>query len=90
MRLFSTPQRLRDEERRRDEEWQRQAVANARAGELLERQKQRTEAELAKQLADENKRLGNEQQAFGEYMDKEVYTNEPTAAYFMQFNTTTR
>ena len=87
---FSTPQRLRDEERRRDEEWQRQAVANARAGELLERQKQRTEAELAKQLADENKRLGNEQQAFGEYMDKEVYTNEPTAAYFMQFNTTTR
>ena len=83
-------QRLRDEERRRDEEWQRQAVANARAGELLERQKQRTEAELAKQLADENKRLGNEQQAFGEYMDKEVYTNEPTAAYFMQFNTTTR
>ena len=90
MRLFSTAQRLRDEERRRDEEWQRQAVANARAGELLERQKQRTEAELAKQLADENKRLGNEQQAFGEYMDKEVYTNEPTAAYFMQFNTTTR
>ena len=83
-------QRLRDEGRRRDEEWQRQAVANARAGELLERQKQRTEAELAKQLADENKRLGNEQQAFGEYMDKEVYTNEPTAAYFMQFNTTTR
>ena len=65
-------------------------MANARAGELLERQKQRTEAELAKQLADENKRLGNEQQAFGEYMDKEVYTNEPTAAYFMQFNTTTR
>ena len=90
MCFFPTPQRLRDEERRRDEEWQRQAVANARAGELLERQKQRTEAELAKQLADENKRLGNEQQAFGEYMDKEVYTNEPTAAYFMQFNTTTR
>ena len=83
-------QRLRDEKRRRDEEFQRQANANARAGELLDRQKQRTEAELAKQLADENKRLGNEQKAFGEYMDKEVYTNEPTAAYFMQFNTTTR
>jgi len=25
-----------------------------------------------------------------EYLDKEVYTNNPTAAYFMQFNTTSR
>lgn len=83
-------QRVEDEDRRRDKEFERQANANARAGELLERQKQRLEADLTKQLKDENRRLGNEQEAYKGYLDKEVYTNEPTAAYFMQFNTTTR
>jgi hypothetical protein len=57
---------------------------------LLEREKERREEELRKQLTDENRRLANEQKAHLSYLDKEVYTNEPTAAYFMQFNTTTR
>jgi len=82
--------RLDDEERRRNEEWDRQRQAHARAGILLEREKERREKDLKKQLDDENKRLANEQQGFQEYLDKEVYTNRPTASYFMQWNTTTR
>lgn len=83
-------QRLEDEERRKNEEWDKQRNAHARAGTLLEREQQRREAALAKQQAEENKRLSNEQKAHLDYMDKEVYTNEPNAAYFMQWNTTTR
>lgn len=83
-------QRLKDEERRRDEEHERMQNAHARAGALLEREKDRREKELAKQLADENSRLAKEQKSHQDYLDKEVYTNKPTAGYFMQWNTTTR
>lgn len=82
--------RLKDEEKRRDEEWARQANAHARAGELIERQKQRTEAEIRKQMLDENARLAQEQKSYQNFLDRQVYTNEPTSAYFLQFNTTTR
>ena len=83
-------QRLKDEEKRRDEEWSRQANAHARAGELIERQKLRTEAEIRKQLLDENSRLAQEQKSYQNFLDRQVYTNEPTSAFFLQFNTTTR
>lgn len=78
------------EENRRDQEWDNLRSGHARAGELLEREKERREEDIRKQLADENRRLGMEQNQHKEYLDKHVYTNPPTAAYFMQFNTTTR
>jgi len=83
-------QRLLDEEKRRDEEWEKMQNGHARAGLLLEREKERREKDLSKQLANENRRLGNEQGSHQEYLNKEVYSNRPTAAYFMQWNTTTR
>ena len=88
--VFYILQRLKDEERRLNEEHDHMRSAHARAGMLLEREKQRRERELQKQVADENRRLSNEQNAHKEYLEKEVYTNRPTAAYFMQWNTTTR
>lgn len=88
--LFLYQQRLKDEEARRDAEWERQMSAHARAGMVLEREKERRERDLRKQLADENLRLGQEQKAHNEYLEKEVYTNRPNAGYFMQWNTTTR
>ena len=57
---------------------------------LLERETDRRVQDLNKQQAEENLRLMREQKALREYMDKDVYTNPPTAAYFMQFNTSTR
>ncbi|KAK2187533.1 hypothetical protein NP493_162g02005 [Ridgeia piscesae] len=83
-------ERLRNEEKRRDDEWDAQRVAQARAAEMLQRENDRREKDIAKQLANENRRLGSEQESHKEYLYKEVYTNEPTAGYFMQFNTTTR
>ncbi|ELT90866.1 hypothetical protein CAPTEDRAFT_184043 [Capitella teleta] len=82
--------RKKEEESRLDEEHQRIAKAHARAGMLMEREKERREEAIRKQLASENRVLSSQQKAHVEYLDKEVYTNRPTAGYFMQFNTTTR
>ena len=83
-------QRLKQEEELRQKEWDRQRVAMARAGELLERQQDRTRKELNKQQALDNLRLAQEQKSHKDFLYNEVYTNPPTAAYFMQFNTTSR
>jgi hypothetical protein len=56
----------------------------------MERQKEEEMRELQKKLNDENKRLEFEQKAHQNFLSKTVYTNQPTAAYFMQFNTSTR
>lgn len=82
--------RQREEERRRQEEFDRQRVAHAHAAELLQREEERRRRALDQQLADENRRLGLEQKSHQDYLNRSVYTNEPTAAYFMQFNTSTR
>lgn len=83
-------QRLRQEEELRNREFERQASANARAALLAEREMARRRREIEKAQADENRRLAQEQKARLDFMNREVYTNPPTAAYFMQFNTTTR
>ena len=81
---------MEQEQRLRDLEHDRQRLANARAAMLLEREMERKREELNKRTADENRRLAQEQQSHKDYLDREVYTNPPTAAYFTQFNTSTR
>ncbi|KAF6019463.1 RIBC2 [Bugula neritina] len=56
-------ERLRQEEELRNKEWDRQRVAMARAGELLERQQERVRKEMNKQQAIDNLRLGQEQKS---------------------------
>lgn len=46
--------------------------------------------DMEKRLADENKEMSIQQKNNKEYLQKVVYTNKPTAAYFDQFNTSTR
>jgi len=82
--------RLREEEEKRYREWDNQRVAQAKQALVLEKQAERLQKDLNKQQAAENLRLANEQKAQLEYINKELYTNPPTAAYFMQFNTSSR
>lgn len=56
----------------------------------MEREMERKRRELERQQAEENRRLAKEQKGHIDFLDKEVYTNPPTASYFMQFNTSTR
>jgi len=83
-------ERLRQEEELRNREWERQSSAHARAALMVERELERKRKEIEQSQADENRRLAAEQKAHKEFLDKELYTNPPTAAYFMQFNTSTR
>lgn len=72
------------------EEWDKRRVIEAKAGMIMDRQLERQQAELLRKLTEENKRLEYEQKAHQDYLNKTVYTNQPTAAYFMQFNTSSR
>ena len=57
---------------------------------IIEKQIEREHREYERNLYDYNQRLANEQRNLKAYLDRVVYTNQPTAAYFMQFNTTSR
>ncbi|KAF7256023.1 hypothetical protein EG68_06727 [Paragonimus skrjabini miyazakii] len=83
-------ERLKAEEKARDAEWDEQRVKSARLGILLEREIERSKKEIQKRMAEENLKLTLDQKAFQKYLDSEVYTNQPTADYFTQFNTTSR
>ncbi|KAE8613121.1 hypothetical protein XENTR_v10007578 [Xenopus tropicalis] len=82
--------RLREEERVREAELYRQRVQAARAMVLLERQQKREEKELRKAQDHMNLQLAQAQRAQKTYLDKEVFTNNPTDRYFEQFNTSSR
>lgn len=57
---------------------------------IMEKQVEREKRTYEKDLSQDNQRLATEQHHHQAYLDQVVYTNQPTAAYFMQFNTTTR
>ena len=71
-------------------EFDKRRLLEARAGMITEKQLERQEAQMRQRLDDENKRLEFEQKSHLEHLNKVAYTNQPTAAYFMQFNTSTR
>ena len=77
-------------ERLENQEFDKRRIIEAKAGMITEKQLERQERELLQRLADENKRLDYEQKSHQEHLNKVAYTNQPTAAYFMQFNTSTR
>lgn len=88
-------QRLENEKKRKEEKelnnkWDKQRLSQAKSGMLIERQFGRYKQNSLKSLSDENRRLAQEQKAYQNFLNHEVYTNRPTAAFFTQFNTTTR
>lgn len=81
---------LQSEEQQRNEEWDRQRLADARVATLMDREQERMRKALEKEQVESNLRLSADQKAHQEYLNKEVYTNPPTASYFQQFNTSSR
>ncbi|NXK92495.1 RIBC2 protein, partial [Formicarius rufipectus] len=82
--------RMKEQERQRNAEWDRQRVQAARAQLLLEREQQRQHRERRRDLDFMNAELSQEQRAKNIYLKEEEYSNIPTAQYYAQFNTTTR
>lgn len=83
-------ERLKQQEEEQEKEYNRLRLTQAKAAILAERGIERKKKEIDRDQADENRRLSAEQRAKLDYLDQEVYTNVPTAAYFMQFNTNSR
>ncbi|XP_015123425.1 RIB43A-like with coiled-coils protein 2 [Diachasma alloeum] len=83
-------QRMKLEERRRNEEWDRLMEGNARAGELYQRELDKKRLQISKQIAEENLRLAQQQRMHQEYLNRRVYKKEHMPEFFQQFNTTTR
>ncbi|NWV54916.1 RIBC2 protein, partial [Daphoenositta chrysoptera] len=82
--------RVREQERQRDAEWDRQRLQTARAQLLLERQQQRQNWVQRQDLDLVNAELSQEQKAKSIYLKEEEYSNIPTDEFYAQFNTTTR
>uniref|UniRef100_A0A8C0HCM1 RIB43A-like with coiled-coils protein 1 n=1 Tax=Chelonoidis abingdonii TaxID=106734 RepID=A0A8C0HCM1_CHEAB len=83
-------QRLREAERQREAEWEAQRQLAARAAMVLEEEQRRARLQLRKGLDAYNQQLAQEQRAQQQYLQRELYTNPPSAAYHLQFNTSSR
>ncbi|XP_072884361.1 RIB43A-like with coiled-coils protein 1 [Hemitrygon akajei] len=82
--------KLKMQEAQLEVEWDRQRMADARAALYRQQEEEAAARRLRQEMDTYNRRLSSEQLAHQQYLDKEVYTNPPTAAYFLQFNTSSR
>ncbi|XP_023601558.1 RIB43A-like with coiled-coils protein 2 [Myotis lucifugus] len=89
VKQFNKTQRLQEEQRQRDADWDRQRVEKARAEVLCERQQRRQQRDLRRALDSSNRILAAEQLRQRNDM-KEVCTNQATDDFFTQFNTRSR
>uniref|UniRef100_A0ABM5FQA9 RIB43A-like with coiled-coils protein 1 n=1 Tax=Pogona vitticeps TaxID=103695 RepID=A0ABM5FQA9_9SAUR len=87
---FNRAQRMREAERQREAEWGRQQELAARAAMVVEEEEQNFRRRLRMGLDAYNKELAEAQKSNLHYMEKEVYTNAPTAQYHLQFSTSSR
>lgn len=83
-------QRMQEEERLRDAEWDQQRLLADRAAMVMEAQEQDFRHQLRKGTDVYNRELADAQKSNLEYLEKELYTNVPTAHYYLQFNTSSR
>ncbi|CAM4619255.1 unnamed protein product [Lepidochelys kempii] len=83
-------QRLREAERQREAEWEAQRQLAARAATALEEKERLSRLQLRRGLDAYNQQLAQEQRAQQQYLQREVYTNPPSAQHHLQFNTSSR
>lgn len=83
-------ERRRQAEQTNKEAWDQLANDFDRTVVLRDRELNRRRHELAERIRQENVQLSDEQQRKLAHMDRVVYQNRPTMAYFEQFNTTSR
>ncbi|KAM8979074.1 RIB43A-like with coiled-coils protein 2 [Sarcophilus harrisii] len=83
-------QKVKEEERKRDFEWDQQRIQAARATLLFERQQQRLSRELRRAMDNENRILAKEHKDMEDYLNKQLYVNRLTSQYFDQFNSSSK
>ncbi|XP_032122902.1 RIB43A-like with coiled-coils protein 1 [Sapajus apella] len=73
-----------------DTEWKSQTMSSAQAMLELEEQERELCAQFQRGLGSFNQQLAQEQKAQQDYLNSVIYTNQPTAQYHQQFNTSSR
>lgn len=78
------------DEQRFDYTWSQYANAKAREETLIERQMDDDHRQLCQQIAEQNQKLGQLQREQQHYLNTVIYRSLPTAAFYQQFNTSSR
>ncbi|XP_011646865.1 RIB43A-like with coiled-coils protein 2 isoform X2 [Pogonomyrmex barbatus] len=78
------------EEKRINENWDHLMNLHNQTAYSYERELNQRKSELNKKIAEENLRLAEQQKQHQEYLNQVVYKNQPTAAFYEQFNRATR
>ncbi|XP_030625557.1 RIB43A-like with coiled-coils protein 1 [Chanos chanos] len=86
----SEKERQRQIERQTELAWDVELMRQARAQEEEEKRLRELERERRIQLDNVNQQLATEQRAYQQYLNKNVYTNRPSARFFSQFGSSTR
>ncbi|XP_068083123.1 RIB43A-like with coiled-coils protein 2 [Anabrus simplex] len=90
LKQIAERKRAEEDEAHMNAQWDEVANGMAQHAFLLERELLEKQREINKQILGQNKQLSAQQKSYQEYVEKILYTNKPTAAYFEQFNTSTR
>ena len=78
------------EQKQFDNAWGKYANAVAKQGTLLEQQTEVDHRQHCQNLAEENRQLAQVHSAHQDYLNSTVYQSTPNAAFYEQFNTTSR
>ncbi|XP_043253277.1 RIB43A-like with coiled-coils protein 2 [Colletes gigas] len=74
------------EEKQMNEEWDRLMNFHAHIANEHQREIDRKRADVKKKIAEENLQLAEQHKSHQEYLNRTLYKNKPTAAFFEQFN----
>ncbi|XP_043488460.1 RIB43A-like with coiled-coils protein 2 [Polistes fuscatus] len=83
-------QKMKLEEKRMNEEWDKLMNAHAETANAYQRELDRKRTELNKKIAEENLRLAEQQKSYQKYLNRVVYKNKHSQEFFLQFNKGTR
>ncbi|XP_042540828.1 RIB43A-like with coiled-coils protein 1 [Dipodomys spectabilis] len=80
----------REAEKQLTNEWDNQRIHLAQAAQELEEQERELCAEFRRGLGSFNQQLASEQSTHQNHLNSMIYASQPTAQYYMQFNSSSR
>lgn len=82
--------KIKLQEKNMNEDWDHLMNSHLQAAYSYEHELNKKKSELNKKIAEENLQLAEQQKLHQEYLNRVIYRNQPTAAFYEQFNKGTR
>ncbi|XP_032664055.1 RIB43A-like with coiled-coils protein 2 [Odontomachus brunneus] len=83
-------QRIKQDEKRMNEDWDRLMTSHLQTAHSYAHELDQRKSQLNRNIANENLQLAEQQKSRQDYLNRVVYKNMPTAAFYEQFNKGTR